>query len=54
MNTLEDRIELLEDILIELLSENHHLLVGGVAFAESAIHRIQTARAAEPQGNSTP
>lgn len=33
----------LATVLCELLSENHHQLVGGVAFAQDAIDRIRAA-----------
>lgn len=39
------RIETLEDVLLDLLRENYHQLVGGQAFAEAAIERIIAARA---------
>ena len=34
----------LADVVIELLSENAHILVGGTAFAQDAMARIQAAR----------
>ena len=36
--------ETLADVLTELLCENHHQLVGGVAFAHDAVDRINAAR----------
>lgn len=37
-------VDTLADVLVELLSENAHQLVGGEAFARDAIERIQRAR----------
>lgn len=34
---LQERIEVLEGLLVAILSENHHMLVGGKKFAQHAV-----------------
>lgn len=41
----QQRIEALEDVVIDLLRENPHQLVGGEAFARESISKILNARA---------
>ena len=40
---LEERVAVLESVLTDVLAENHHVLVGGSAFALQAIRRLHPA-----------